>query len=46
MKIAMLHGGGDLRLEEHDLDTTNLGPNEVWVKTKVTAVKSGTDNGN
>ena len=46
MKIAMLYGGGDLRLEEHDLDTTNLGPNEVWVKTEVTAFKSGTDSGN
>jgi len=46
MKIAMLYGAGDLRLEDHDLDTSNLGPGEVWVKTQITAFKIGTDRGN
>ena len=46
MKIAMLHGPRDLRIEEHHLDTSNLGADEIWVETQITAFKIGTDRGN
>ncbi|MBT4100758.1 MAG: zinc-binding dehydrogenase [Gemmatimonadetes bacterium] len=45
MKIAMLHGPRDLRIEEHPLDT-NLSPTQVHVQTQVSAFKIGTDRGN
>ena len=45
MKIAVLHGPRDLRLEEHDLDTS-LGPKQVHVETEISAFKIGTDRGN
>ena len=45
MKIAVLHGPRDLRIEEHDLDTT-LGPHQVHVETEISAFKIGTDRGN
>ncbi len=45
MKIAMLHGPRDLRIEDHPLDT-NLSPTQVHVQTEVTAFKIGTDRGN
>ena len=45
MKIAMLHGPRDLRIEEHPLDT-NLAPNQVHVETQISAFKIGTDRGN
>ncbi|MDP6985118.1 MAG: alcohol dehydrogenase catalytic domain-containing protein, partial [Candidatus Latescibacteria bacterium] len=45
MKIAMLHGPRDLRIEEHSLDT-NLAPNQVHVETQISAFKIGTDRGN
>jgi threonine dehydrogenase-like Zn-dependent dehydrogenase len=45
MKIAMLHGPRDLRIEEQDLDTT-LRPDEIHVKTEISAFKIGTDRGN
>ena len=35
----------DLRIEDVDLDT-NLGPRDVWVETKISALKIGTDRGN
>ncbi|MEE2708932.1 MAG: hypothetical protein VYA69_04985, partial [Gemmatimonadota bacterium] len=46
MKIAVLHGPRDLRIEEHDIDSSNLGVHEVWVETIVSALKIGTDRGN
>jgi NADPH:quinone reductase-like Zn-dependent oxidoreductase len=46
MKIAMLHGPRDLRIEEHHLDTSSLKADEVWVETQITAFKIGTDRGN
>ena len=46
MKVAMLRGPRDLRIEEHPLDTSNLKPRELWVKTEITALKIGTDLGN
>jgi len=46
MKIAMLHGPRDLRIEEQPLDTSNLRPNEIWVETRISALKIGTDRGN
>ena len=33
-------------LEEHDIDSSNLGVHEVWVETIVSALKIGTDRGN
>ena len=45
MKIAMLHGPRDLRIEEHDLDTT-LGLTQVHARTEISAFKIGTDRGN
>ncbi|NKB66806.1 MAG: zinc-binding dehydrogenase [Candidatus Latescibacteria bacterium] len=46
MKIAMLHGPRDLRLEERPLDTSQLKPGQVWVETRISALKIGTDRGN
>ena len=46
MKIAILHGPRDLRLEEQSLDTSNLKADEVWVETEISAFKIGTDRGN
>ncbi len=46
MKIAMLRGPRDLHVEEHVLDTSNLEPDELWIKTEISALKIGTDRGN
>jgi len=46
MKIAMLYGPRDLRIEEQLLDTSHLRPNEIWVETRISALKIGTDRGN
>ena len=46
MKIAILHGPRDLRLEDHELDPSSLAPDQVWVRTIVTGFKIGTDRGN
>ena len=46
MKKAILHGPRDLRIEEHPLDTSVLGADEVWVETQISAFKIGTDRGN
>lgn len=46
MKIAILHGPRDLRVEDHDLHTTELGPKQIWVETEITGFKIGTDRGN
>lgn len=46
MKIAMLYGPQDFRIEEQVLDTRNLGPKQIWVETIVSALKIGTDRGN
>ena len=46
MKIAILHGPRDLRLEEQSLNTDNLKPDEIWIKTQISAFKIGTDRGN
>ena len=46
MKIAILHGPRDLRIEEQPLGTENLGPDQIWVETKISALKIGTDRGN
>ena len=46
MKIAMLRGPRDLRIEEQPLDTSSLGPHEIWVETRISALKIGTDRGN
>ncbi len=46
MKIAMLHGPRDLRIEEHDLASPFLEDDQIWVETLVTGFKIGTDRGN
>jgi threonine dehydrogenase-like Zn-dependent dehydrogenase len=46
MKIAMLRGPRDLHIEDHPLDTDNLKPDEIWIRTRVSALKIGTDRGN
>ena len=46
MKVAMLRGPQDLRIEEQELDTANLKPDDVWVETEISAFKIGTDRGN
>ena len=45
MKIAVLHGPRDLRIEEQPLDT-DLGPTQIHVETEISALKIGTDRGN
>ncbi len=46
MKIAILYGPSDLRMEEQPLDSSNLEPDQVWVRTQITGFKIGTDRGN
>ena len=46
MKLAMLYGPQDLHIEERELDTANLGPTEIHVRTLISALKIGTDRGN
>ena len=45
-KQAVLRAPRDLRIEDVDLDTDNLGPHEIWVQTEISALKIGTDRGN
>ena len=45
MKIAILYGPGDLRIEEQP-DPGDPGPDEVLVETLVSGFKIGTDRGN
>lgn len=45
MKIAVLHGPRDLRIEDQELPSA-LKPDEVRVKTIISAFKIGTDRGN
>ncbi len=45
MKIAVLHGPRDLRIEEQSIDT-DLGPTQIHVETEISALKIGTDRGN
>ena len=45
MKIAVLHGPRDLRLEEQTI-ASELKPDEIRVKTRISALKIGTDRGN
>ena len=46
MKIAMLRGPRDLRIEDGELDGSALEANQVHVQTEITALKIGTDRGN
>ena len=46
MKIAMLRGPRDLRIEDLTLDTENLEDDQIWVETEITGFKIGTDRGN
>lgn len=47
MKIAILHGPRDLRIEDHESpDPSKLAADQVWVQTEISALKIGTDRGN
>ena len=46
MKIPILYGPRDLRIEEQALDTSNLEADQVWIQTEISAFKIGTDRGN
>jgi len=46
MKIAILHGPRNLRIEEQALDAANLADDQIHVKTRISALKIGTDRGN
>ena len=46
MRIAILHGPRDLRIEEQALDVSRLAADEIHVKTRISALKIGTDRGN
>jgi len=46
MKQATLYGAGDLRLQERPLGSDQLEDDQVYVKTEVTALSTGTDLGN
>ena len=46
MKIAILHGPRELRVEEQALDAANLADDQIHVKTRISALKIGTDRGN
>jgi threonine dehydrogenase-like Zn-dependent dehydrogenase len=46
MLAWVLYGPRDLKLEEIYLDTDNMQPDEIWVRTDVSALSPGTDRGN
>ena len=46
IKAAVLRGPRDLSIEEQELATDALGPDELWVQTEVSALSTGTDRGN
>jgi threonine dehydrogenase-like Zn-dependent dehydrogenase len=46
IKKAVLHGAGDLRIEEELYDTSSLKSREIFVRTLATAFSTGTDLGN
>jgi polar amino acid transport system substrate-binding protein len=46
MRIAILHGPRDLRIEERPLERDRLKSDEIHVETQITALKIGTDRGN
>lgn len=46
MKQVILRGPRDMVIEDVEMDTSNLGPHDIYVETEVTALKLGTDRGN
>ena len=46
MLAWILKGPHDLRLENRELNTAHLGADEIWVRTDVSALSTGTDRGN
>jgi threonine dehydrogenase-like Zn-dependent dehydrogenase len=46
VKQVFLHGAGDLRIEERELNAEAIAPDQVYVETLVTALSTGTDLGN
>jgi threonine dehydrogenase-like Zn-dependent dehydrogenase len=46
MKIANLLGPRNLVIEDWPLDTSKLGPNDLWGETEISGFKIGTDRGN
>ncbi len=45
MKQVVLRGPRDLVIEDAEMDTSHLGPHEIYVETEITALKLGTDRG-
>ena len=39
MKIPILYGPRDLRMEEHSLDTDNLKPKDIWIRTALPGLR-------
>lgn len=46
MKQAILHGAGDLRIEERELNADAIKGDQLYVETLVSALSTGTDLGN
>ena len=46
MRIAILHGPRDLRIEDQPLNVDSLAADEIHVETEISALKIGTDRGN
>ena len=46
MKQAILHGAGDLRIEERELNRDAIKADQIYVETLVSALSTGTDLGN
>ena len=45
MKQVVLRGPRDLVIEDAEMDTSNLGSQDIYVETEITALKLGTDRG-
>jgi len=46
MKQVVLRGPRDMVIEDTEMDTSNLGPHDIYAETEITALKLGTDRGN
>ncbi len=46
MKRVILRGPRDMIIEDFEVNTSNLGPHDMYVETEITALKLGTDRGN
>jgi hypothetical protein len=46
MKIAVLWDPRQITIEEREINSQTLAPNQIFVETELTAFKIGTDRGN